>query len=244
MYTVHYISCHCTTKGHSHIQHTLNAYNLLIPPPHSAHSSSFFAFWRRTFKRESTELKQNDHDSSELSESKDDKLSDQQSIGAAEPTETSSYTLVNLIMYLIKGCLTLCTITCWGRAHSVQLCLTLNNSSRYNIWHFCKHRDQPVLSKRCTVTWSLVLASVCALICLWNDVFNLLVLINGWQGLEQWTGELDESFARISWRRMWNILCEHQETCSQGTFPGGMVFLTLTDSLIMLTIMIVLCKHS
>ena len=82
------------------MQHTLNAYT---PPPHSVQSSSFFAFWRRTFKRESTELKEKDHDSSELSENKDDKLSDPQSITAAEPTETASYTLVNLIMHLRDG---------------------------------------------------------------------------------------------------------------------------------------------
>ena len=112
MYTVDYISCHFTTNGHLHIpheftvQHTFNADNL--SSPHSAHSSSFLAFWRRRFKRESTEQ---DHDSSELGESKDDKLSDPQSDRATEPTETASYRLVCFI-HLKNGYE--CKITCWG----------------------------------------------------------------------------------------------------------------------------------
>ena len=115
MYTVDYITCHSTTRGHSHIPHkftvqrTLNADNL--SPPHSAHSSSFLAFWRRRFKRESTELKEKDHDSSELGESKDDKLSDPPFDRATEPTETASYRLVCFI-HLKNGYE--CKITCWG----------------------------------------------------------------------------------------------------------------------------------
>ena len=112
MYTVDYISCHFTTNGHLHIpheftvQHTFNADNL--SSPHSAHSSSFLAFWRRRFKRESTEQ---DHDSSELGESKDDKLSDPQFDRATEPTETASYRLVCFI-HLKNGYE--CKITYWG----------------------------------------------------------------------------------------------------------------------------------
>ena len=86
--------------------HTTPAHNL---PSHaytnsciSTRLSSFFAFWRRLFKRKTTnqnEVKPKDHDqpqidcSQELSESEDDDddSSDQLSSNAAEPTESGSY---------------------------------------------------------------------------------------------------------------------------------------------------------
>lgn len=61
---------------------------------------SFFTFWRRIFKRKTTdqnEMKPRDHDqpqvesSQELSESEDDDSSDLLNSSAAEPTESANY---------------------------------------------------------------------------------------------------------------------------------------------------------
>ena len=61
---------------------------------------SFFTFWRRIFKRKTTdqdEVKPRDHDqpqvesSQELSESEDDDSSDPLNSSAAEPTESANY---------------------------------------------------------------------------------------------------------------------------------------------------------
>ena len=95
---------HTHTYAYKHA-YAHNAYRLYTPTHanSSEHAFSFVAFWRRIFKRETTEqhgVKPSDHNQPQIEseskdedvcESKDDDSSDALNSSAAEPTEPASY---------------------------------------------------------------------------------------------------------------------------------------------------------